>query len=79
MFSQRSYNEGVVLIRCPGCDKLHLIADHLGFFEDKSVNIEELMRRNGETVQRVIDRNVFELTEEALKAYRPSDSSTRDK
>ncbi len=32
-FSKKSYEEGVVLIRCEGCDKLHLIADNLGWFE----------------------------------------------
>jgi hypothetical protein len=28
-FSKHSYMKGVVLIRCDGCDKLHLIADNL--------------------------------------------------
>ena len=30
---------GVVLVRC-ACDKLHLIADNLGWFDDKRTNIE---------------------------------------
>jgi protein import protein ZIM17 len=25
-FTKKSYEEGVVLIRCPGCDNLHLFA-----------------------------------------------------
>jgi hypothetical protein len=25
-FTKKSYDEGVVLIRCPGCDNLHLFA-----------------------------------------------------
>ena len=29
-FSKQSYEEGVVLIRCPGCDNLHLFAVRVG-------------------------------------------------
>ena len=39
-FSKDSYNKGVVLIRCEGCDNLHLVADNLGWFRDKNTNIE---------------------------------------
>jgi protein import protein ZIM17 len=30
-FTEQAYNNGVVLVRCPGCDNLHLIADRLGY------------------------------------------------
>lgn len=30
LMSKQSYTSGVVLIRCDGCKKLHLFADHLG-------------------------------------------------
>jgi hypothetical protein len=33
-FTEHAYNHGVVLVRCPKCESLHLIADRLGFFED---------------------------------------------
>jgi hypothetical protein len=41
VISRNSYENGVVLVRCP-CEKLHLIADNLKFFGDER-NIEEIM------------------------------------
>jgi hypothetical protein len=33
--SQHAYHHGTVMLRCPGCDNYHLIADHLGTLGDK--------------------------------------------
>jgi hypothetical protein len=33
-FTEQAYRHGVVLCRCPGCKRWHLIADRLGYFED---------------------------------------------
>eukprot|EP01015_Nassula_variabilis_P018370 TRINITY_DN2990_c0_g1_i12.p2 TRINITY_DN2990_c0_g1~~TRINITY_DN2990_c0_g1_i12.p2 ORF type:complete len:126 (-),score=19.97 TRINITY_DN2990_c0_g1_i12:120-497(-) len=46
-FTKKAYHEGVVLIRCQGCDNNHLIADNLGWFRNEPVNIEDLMKEQG--------------------------------
>lgn len=45
-FSKRSYESGVVIATCPGCEARHLIADNLGWFGEER-NIEEIMRIRG--------------------------------
>jgi hypothetical protein len=48
--NRHSYNSGVVIITCNGCKAMHLIADHLGWFDDNSVTIESIMADKGENV-----------------------------
>ncbi|OAD73528.1 hypothetical protein PHYBLDRAFT_95282, partial [Phycomyces blakesleeanus NRRL 1555(-)] len=54
VMSKLSYTKGVVLIQCPKCENRHLIADNLGWFRDTKVNVEDLMKENGEEVSRVV-------------------------
>mmetsp|Transcript_526 Transcript_526/g.792 ORF Transcript_526/g.792 Transcript_526/m.792 type:complete len:195 (+) Transcript_526:103-687(+) len=61
-FTEQAYQNGVVMVRCPGCENLHLIADRLGFFEDESWDIEKAMERMGEKVKAIGDDNILELT-----------------
>ncbi|KAJ1977269.1 hypothetical protein H4R34_003650 [Dimargaris verticillata] len=56
--SRQAYTEGVVLIQCDSCSNRHLIADNLGWFRDSKVNIEDLMREQGEGVRRAVDTPV---------------------
>ncbi|CAK7325436.1 unnamed protein product [Dovyalis caffra] len=44
--SRESYENGVVVARCGGCNNLHLIADHLGWFGEP-VSIEEILAARG--------------------------------
>ena len=68
-FTEQAYRNGVVLVRCPGCQNLHLIADRLGVFEDQGDDgqgwdIEKAMAKIGENVKAVNNDNVLELTVE---------------
>ncbi|TYZ59911.1 hypothetical protein PybrP1_012244, partial [[Pythium] brassicae (nom. inval.)] len=64
--SKHAYSKGVVLVRCPGCQKLHLIADHLGWFDDESVTVESILAAKGESVRVLTHENVLELTDREL-------------
>ena len=63
VISKLSYDEGVVLVKCQ-CDKFHLIADHLGFFEDESKTIEDIMREKGESIRKLTAKE-FSIAEDA--------------
>ena len=69
-FSEHSYENGVVLVRCPGCENLHLIADRLGMFEGSDDgtgwDIQKALARMGENVNVVNNDNVLEMSVEDL-------------
>ncbi|GAB2250579.1 hypothetical protein Droror1_Dr00016829 [Drosera rotundifolia] len=48
---RESYEKGVVVVRCNGCQNLHLIADRLGWF-GKPGSIEELLASRGEEMKK---------------------------
>eukprot|EP00921_Rhytidocystis_pertsovi_P020645 GHVQ01032943.1.p1 GENE.GHVQ01032943.1~~GHVQ01032943.1.p1 ORF type:complete len:120 (-),score=7.61 GHVQ01032943.1:730-1089(-) len=59
---QNAYHTGVVIIRCPGCDKLHLVADRLGWYSDKSCSIEDIMAEKGQSViKRLADAKLVDV------------------
>jgi protein import protein ZIM17 len=61
--SKQGYEQGCVVVRCPHCKNLHLIADRLGIFEDPGWNIESYLQNRGEEVRRVQDEEgVMEIT-----------------
>jgi len=73
-FTTHSYEKGVVLIRCPGCRNLHLIADNLGWFDDARVNIVDIMKEKGMDVLQLTD-NAFEISPE-LAGHFPAKKAT---
>lgn len=68
-FSKDSYNKGVVLVRCDGCNSLHLVADNMGWFEDdgvnrgRKINVESLLRDKGVKVHKYISDESIEFIE----------------
>jgi hypothetical protein len=58
--SKHAYTNGLVIIKCDGCTKLHLISDRIGWFTDKSANndgvdVERLLREKGESVAKQVN------------------------
>ncbi|KAL8518034.1 hypothetical protein ACS0TY_009357 [Phlomoides rotata] len=63
-FRRESYDKGVVLVRCDGCNKTHLIADRLGWFGEPG-SVEEFLAARGEEVKKG-STDTLELTLEDL-------------
>jgi mitochondrial protein import protein ZIM17 len=59
-YSKCAYELGLVLIRCEGCKNLKLIADNLGWFREKQLNVEQLMSEQGKKVYRFVSKESLE-------------------
>lgn len=49
-FSKVAYTQGVVIVRCPGCKNLHLVADRLRWFGEEESDVESILAAKGEKV-----------------------------
>lgn len=67
MFTKRAYHYGSVLIRCEGCEGVHLIADNLGWFEDANVNVEDILKSKGEEFKKMTVDGLFQFGESKIE------------
>lgn len=65
-FSERAYNHGVVIVRCPGCQRQHLIADRLGYFDDGTFDLDMIAAQTGHTLKKITDDGTVALNLEDL-------------
>ncbi|RHZ74117.1 hypothetical protein Glove_227g165 [Diversispora epigaea] len=61
--SRQAYYHGVVIVQCSQCQNRHLIADHMGWFRDNKITIEDLMLEQGEKVIKFVDASRSEVLE----------------
>ena len=58
-FSEQAYQHGVVIVRCPGCQNQHLIADRLGYFSEDSAgsefDLQTIAQRTGQPLRTITD------------------------
>src|SRR6201999_2327968 len=74
LISKQAYHHGVVLCRCTGCQALHLFADHLKWFSDESVRIEDICKHRG--IGFATSDTVDDLTAEQRNTLRQPHSMT---
>lgn len=76
--SKKSYTTGVVIVRCDGCKGNHLIADHLGWFDDNSITIEDILKEKGDTPKKLAVDEHGSLDDEGLKVLQDTIARARE-
>ncbi len=66
--TKHAYSKGTVLIQCPSCKNRHLIADNLKIFSEQNINVEDILKAKGETIQKgILPQGNIELTPEEME------------
>jgi hypothetical protein len=70
-FTRQAYEAGLVLITCPGCQSMHLIADHLGWFGDSAFKVSFSLEKHA-LEQHALEQHALEqhaLEQHALEQH----------
>lgn len=67
VLSKQAYEDGTVLVQCPGCKSRHLIADHLKIFSDNRITLQDIMKAQGELITTDTSDLIFEDIPESLR------------
>ncbi|KAK9244537.1 DNL zinc finger-domain-containing protein [Lipomyces tetrasporus] len=75
--SHQAYHHGTVLVKCPGCNNRHLIADHLKIFSDTRITIEDIIAKDGAVIRKgTVAEYRGEITEFTQPIIVPDDAET---
>lgn len=67
--SRATYETGIVIVRCPKCRNLHLIADRLGWFGEPG-SVEDFLEHQGVSVRKGLEAS-YEFSVEDLAGWTP--------
>lgn len=67
VMSKQAYQHGTILVKCPGCQSRHLVADHLKIFSDNRIKLEDIMKAQGEGIKTDTSDLIFEDIPDSLK------------
>lgn len=73
--SRVTYETGIVIVRCPECRNLHLIADRLGWFGEKG-SVEDFLEQQGVSVRKGLEGS-YEFSVDDLAGWTPPSSESK--
>ena len=74
--SRATYETGIVIVRCPKCRNLHLIADRLGWFGEPG-SVEDFLQHQGVSVRKGPELS-YEFSVEDLAGWTPPSNENKN-
>lgn len=73
--SRATYETGIVIVRCPKCRNLHLIADRLGWFGEPG-SVEDFLHHQGVSVRKGLEAS-YEFSVDDLAGWTPPSNENK--
>lgn len=54
-FTKKAYRNGAVVVFCDNCENRHLIADNIGWFTERPMNIEDFAEERGDVMLKIFN------------------------